>query len=260
MSDSRLCISGVGGMLGAEVARVASEEGSGFDHVVGVDLKGPFEGPKIAPVSELETLLDTSSVLLITHKKTDSVVAHAAMAGIKNIPVVVATTGLTAVNHSLLEDVAVDVPVVLSSNFSLDVTWLVRDVEQKAARLGPGYDVEIWDIHHRNKTDAPSGTARKLAEAACRGLGLDPDTDIIVGRPEGKSEESRDGKVFILSSRGGTVFGRHEVWFLGQGQRSMLGHEAESREAFARGASFTLKWALEQEPGLYGMEDVYGIK
>ncbi|HEX8077440.1 MAG TPA: 4-hydroxy-tetrahydrodipicolinate reductase [Chthoniobacterales bacterium] len=173
-------------------------------------------------------------------------------------PAVVGTTGHSQKERASLEALARTVPVVLSPNFSVGVNTLFWLTRKAAQMLGEDFDLEITEMHHRLKKDAPSGTAKKLAEILCEVRGLDYDKDVRHGR-EGLVGERPPKEIAVHSIRGGDVVGDHTVTFAGAGERLELTHKAASRETFAAGALRAARWIVSQPPGLYSMEDVLGF-
>lgn len=171
------------------------------------------------------------------------------------IPILVGTTGLNALADQRIAAAAKDVAVLRSANTSLGVALLAELAERAARVLGPEWDIEIAETHHRNKADAPSGTALMLGEAAARGRGGAPKAER--GR-DGTGLKRDDGAIGFASLRGGTVAGDHDVLFLGPNERVILSHRAESRLIFARGALAAVRFLVGQPAGLYSMRDVIG--
>jgi len=144
-------------------------------------------------------------------------------------------------------------------NMSLAVTLLTNLVEDVARRLGPDYDIEILEMHHRDKVDAPSGTALALGRAAAIGRGVD--LDAVAQRVrDGHTGARRSGDIGFATLRGGDVAGEHTVTFAANGERLELSHRATSRQVFARGAVAAAKWVAGRKPGLYDMKDVLGLR
>jgi 4-hydroxy-tetrahydrodipicolinate reductase len=170
-------------------------------------------------------------------------------------PVVVGTTGLDAAARAAVERAANEVPMVLAPNMSLGVAVLTELCERAARALGPGFDLEIVEVHHRKKKDAPSGTALALGEAVARATGEPLATRARYGR-EGAVGARTDDEIGVLGVRGGDVVGDHTVHFLGLGERLELTHRATSRETFARGAVRAALFLCGRKPGLYSMRDV----
>ena len=169
------------------------------------------------------------------------------------VPILVGTTGLDASADALIATAAESVAVLRAANTSLGIAILATLVERAAAVLGPGWDIEIQDIHHRMKADAPSGTALALGEAAARGRGTDAAAER--GR-DGTGLKRADGAIGYAALRGGTVVGDHDVHFLGPDERLVLSHRAESRAIFARGALAAARYLVGKPAGLYTMRDV----
>ena len=171
------------------------------------------------------------------------------------VPVLVGTTGLDELADRRIAAAAAEVAVLRASNTSLGVALLAELVERAARVLGPEWDIEIAETHHRHKADAPSGTALSLGEAAARGRGSEIQAER--GR-DGTDLKRAPGAVGFASLRGGTVAGDHDVHFLGPEERLTLSHRAESRAIFARGALAGARFLKYKPPGLYTMRDVVG--
>ena len=183
---------------------------------------------------------------------------HARLAARLGKAMVIGTTGLDAGQSRAIEDAARQAAIVRAANFSVGVTLLVDLVERAARALDPGYDIEIVEMHHHHKVDAPSGTALALGRAAARGRGVElekvwrKERDGIVGaRPR--------GEIGFASLRGGDVVGDHSVLFAADGERIELTHKASSRQVFAKGAVRAALWVAGRKPGLYALTDVLGL-
>ena len=187
-----------------------------------------------------------------------AVPANIAKAAEEGVAYVLGTTGLTPEEQAAVEAAAKKVPVVQSSNYSLGVNLLLDLVRRAAATLGEEYDIEVVEMHHRMKKDAPSGTALMLAGAAAEGRGVDLDDVAVYGR-EGMVGERPAGEIAIHALRGGSVVGDHTVMFAGDVGRVEITHRAQSREAFAAGALRAAEWTAGKAPGLYSMRDVLGF-
>jgi 4-hydroxy-tetrahydrodipicolinate reductase len=171
------------------------------------------------------------------------------------IPLLIGTTGLSADAGQRIADAAKTIAVLRAANTSLGVALLAELVERAARVLEPDWDIEIADIHHRMKTDAPSGTALMLGEAAARGRGTALNAER--GR-DGTGLKRASGAIGFAAIRGGTVAGEHDVMFLGPEERLVLSHRAESRMIFARGALAAVRFLVGRPAGLYSMRDVIG--
>ncbi|QNE05750.1 4-hydroxy-tetrahydrodipicolinate reductase [Croceicoccus marinus] len=174
------------------------------------------------------------------------------------IPLLIGTTGLSADNHAAIDAAARTIPVLQTGNTSLGVTMLAALVEQAAARLGDDWDIEIVEMHHRMKVDAPSGTAILLGEAAARGRGIDLAAHTESGR-DGHTGARATGAIGFAVLRGGTVAGEHSVILAGEQERITISHSAENRAIFARGAVKGARWLIGQGAGRYTMNDVLGL-
>lgn len=183
-------------------------------------------------------------------------VAAAAQAG---KPAVVGTTGLNESERAKIAEYAKQIPIVFAPNTSVGVNLLFKLTQQVAKTLGLDYNVEITEVHHNQKADAPSGTAVRLAERAAEGLGLAYPADATFGR-EGMTGKRPPRQIGVHALRGGDVVGEHTVAFFGQGERIELTHRAHSRDTFARGALVAARFATKAKPGLYDMQDVLGLK
>jgi 4-hydroxy-tetrahydrodipicolinate reductase len=173
-------------------------------------------------------------------------------------PIVIGTTGLTDEHHRLVDEAAARIAVLQAANTSLGVNLLAHLVRETAARLGEDWDIEIVEMHHRHKKDAPSGTGLLLGRAAAEGRGVDLDQVGDCGRVG--MGERKAGDIGFASLRGGSVAGDHKVIFAGEGERLELGHRAESRAIFAEGAIRAALWLAGKPAGRYTMNDVLGLR
>jgi 4-hydroxy-tetrahydrodipicolinate reductase len=173
-------------------------------------------------------------------------------------PIMVGTTGLTPAHQRLIDEAATRIALVQAANTSLGVNLLAHLVRQAAARLGPDWDIEIVEMHHRMKADAPSGTALLLGRAAAEGRGVDLDGVSDRGR-DGITGPRVAGRIGFASLRGGSVAGDHQLILAAEGERLELGHRAESRAVFARGAIEAALWLIGKPAGRYTMADVLGL-
>jgi len=173
--------------------------------------------------------------------------------------VVIGTTGHSESEQSAIRNLKSAIPMVWASNFSTGVNTLFWLTRKAAEILGPAFDLEIIEMHHRLKKDAPSGTARTLVEILAEVRKLQPGQAARHGR-EGITGERTGSEIGIHSIRGGDVVGDHTVIFANAGERLELTHKASSRDTFANGALRAALWAVKQKPGLYSMQDVLGLK
>jgi len=188
----------------------------------------------------------------------ESTAEHVAAAAHHRIAGVVGTTGLSAEARAALMHAGATIPLVVAPNFSLGVNLLCGLAEQAARALGDDFDLEVVEIHHKAKRDAPSGTAIAIAEALARGRGLDFPSARRFSR-EGDIGPRRGGEIGVVAVRGGDVVGDHTAHFLGPNERLELTHRAASRAVFARGAVRAAAWVVKQPPGVYSMRDVLGL-
>jgi 4-hydroxy-tetrahydrodipicolinate reductase len=182
---------------------------------------------------------------------------HAALCAERGVALVIGSTGFTPEARAKVVEAARRIPVVLSPNMSVGVNVLFDLVRRAAATLGDAYDVEIVELHHRKKKDAPSGTAEKLAEVAAEALGRP--REVLAYERHGLIGERPAKEIGVQTLRGGDVVGEHTVFYCGEGERLELTHRATSREQFARGALRAARWLPGRPAGLYDMADVLGL-
>ncbi len=175
------------------------------------------------------------------------------------IAMVIGTTGLGEAELKAVEKASEKIPIVLSANMSLGVNVLFGLLAQAAKALGPAYDVEIVELHHRLKKDSPSGTAMAMAHVLADALERDLGKVAKYGR-EGQVGARTQKEIGVLAVRGGDIVGEHTAYFCGLGERLELTHRASSRETFARGAVRAAEWLRDRDPGLYDMQDVLGLR
>jgi 4-hydroxy-tetrahydrodipicolinate reductase len=211
-------------------------------------------------------LVDTDAAALI--ESADVVIefsapaataAHVALAAARGTSHVIGTTGLSAEEEQAVQDAARSTAIMRAANMSLGVNLLLGLTEQVARALGPdAFDVEILELHHKHKVDAPSGTALALGHAAARGRGVDL-TEVADRGRDGMTGARKNGAIGFAALRGGDVVGDHVVIFAGAGERVELAHRATDRRIYARGALAAARWLHGRPAGLYGMADVLGL-
>lgn len=266
----RLVVVGAAGRMGRMLVRtVAEAEGCTLagalerpgSAALGQDLGALAACPEAAGLAVTDDpralLAEADGVLDFTAPA--ATVALAELVADRGLVHVVGTTGLTEADMAALRGAAARARIVQSGNMSLGVNLVAGLVRRVAAALGPDFDVEIVEMHHRMKVDAPSGTALLLGEAAAKGRGVSLADHRDAGR-DGQTGARRPGDIGFASLRGGSVIGDHSVIFAGPGERIEIGHRAEDRGLFARGAVRAALWAKDRPPGLYGMDDVLGLK
>lgn len=241
---ARFGIIGSAGRMGQALTQAIADAG----HMLsgGVD-QGDTPGP-----------LATNSDVLVDFSAPDALKANLDAARVAGIPIVVGTTGLDEAHHTMIDEAARAIPILQTGNTSLGVTLMAHLVHEAASRLGDDWDIEIVEMHHRQKVDAPSGTALLLGEAAARARGINLASNSERGR-DGHTGARQMGAIGFSSLRGGTVAGDHSVVLAGDEERITLTHNAESRMIFARGAVKAGEWLIGKEPGRYTMEQVLGL-
>lgn len=237
-SAARIGIVGSQGRMGRALRDAIAEAGA--ELAGGVDRGG-----------DIHALAKGSDVLL-DFSAPEALELTLAAADTTGTPVLIGTTGLEPAHHQLVDRAAEHIAILQTGNTSLGVTLLARLVREAAARLGPDWDIEIVEMHHREKVDAPSGTALLLGQAAAEGRG-EPLDDLAATDRNGRRQP---GAIGFASLRGGTVAGDHTIIFAGPQERLELSHRAESRAIFARGAVRAALWLIDQVPGRYTMDDV----
>ena len=241
---ARIGIIGSAGRMGQAIARVL--EASAHELAGGVD---QGEDPA-ALAAKCDVLIDFSSPKALA---TNLAAAHGA-----GIPIVIGTTGLELEHHAMIDEAAKNTAVLQTGNTSLGVTLLAHLVREAAARLGDDWDIEVVEMHHRMKVDAPSGTALLLGEAAAQGRGIALADHTESGR-HGITGARAKGAIGFAALRGGTVAGDHSVIMAGEEERLTLSHHAENRTIFARGAVKAAEWMLGKPAGRYTMPEVLGL-
>jgi 4-hydroxy-tetrahydrodipicolinate reductase len=266
----RVIISGIMGRMGRKIAQIAYQDpdveiGGGVERPDCVHFHenvGEIIGEKIdAPVvSDLAKVIDRGDVVIDFAGSTEAVLGHLRLvAADKNKKaVVIGTTGFTDDQIKEIKELSGEVPVVFAPNMSIGVNLLFKLVQEAARALkDKGYDIEVVEMHHRFKKDAPSGTAVKIVDILKEETGI---KKVVYGR-EGIYENGRPSdEIGVFALRGGDVVGEHTVIFAGMGERIELTHKAGSRDIFAKGAVEAAKWVKGKPAGLYDMMDVLGLK
>jgi 4-hydroxy-tetrahydrodipicolinate reductase len=269
MSDMRLIVAGAGGRMGRALTRVISETPgaivTGALEAPGSELLGkdagtlaglPANGVKLS--ADLWTLSANADGIL-DFTVPGATIANVAIAAERGLVHVIGTTGLSASDDAVIASVTSRAIVVKSGNMSLGINLLAALVKRVAQSLDDSFDIEILEMHHRAKIDAPSGTALLLGQAAAEGRKIALDQRSARGR-DGRTGARQSGDIGFASLRGGTVTGEHSVIFAGAMERIELIHRAEDRTMFAQGAIKAALWARDRKPGLYSMADVLGLR
>src|SRR5665811_1010458 len=268
MSDSRLIVAGAGGRMGRALTRVISETKgavlTGALEAPGSDLLGKDAGmlaglpPNGVKLSADLWSLSANADGILDFTVPGATIANVAIAAERRFVHVIGTTGLSISDDAVIQSVTSRAIVVKSGNMSLGVNLLAALVKRVAQSLDQDFDIEILEMHHRAKIDAPSGTALMLGEAAAAGRGVALGQHSARGR-DGITGARQAGDIGFASLRGGTVTGDHSVIFAGAMERIELTHRAEDRTMFAQGAVKAALWARNQKPALYSMADVLGL-
>jgi len=241
----------------ARIGIIGSEGRMGHTLVQAIEAAGHALAGGVDKGGDVEGLADASDVL-VDFSAPAALQANLAAALGAGIPIVIGTTGLGEAHHVAIDNAARDIPILQTGNTSLGVTLLAHLVHEAAAKLGPEWDIEIVETHHRMKVDAPSGTALLLGEAAAEGRRIDLAAHSERGR-DGHTGARKPGAIGFAALRGGSVAGDHTVHFLTDNERISLSHLAENRAIFAKGAVKAAEWLLGKEPGRYAMPQVLGL-
>jgi 4-hydroxy-tetrahydrodipicolinate reductase len=241
---SAIGVYGSAGRMGRAIAEIVADSGGSI--AGGVDA-----GDDPLPLAQ-------AADVLVDFSAPSALESHLHAARTAGTPLVIGTTGLTVAHSQMIDAAAAEIAVLQTGNTSLGVTLLGLLVREAAARLGPDWDIEIVEMHHRHKVDAPSGTALLLGEAAANGRGTTLGEVRVDGRA-GLTGGRSEGTIGIASLRGGSVIGDHQVIFANDGERIELNHRADDRTIFARGAVRAALWLAGQPAGRYRMGDVLGL-
>jgi len=241
---ARIGIIGSEGRMGQALLEAIAA--AGHEHAGGVDKGGDAAGL----ADQSDALVDFTAPAALEGN------LHAAIGA--GIPILIGTTGLEERHHAAIDSAALAIPVLQTGNTSLGITLLAHLVREAAARLDNAWDIEIVEMHHRLKVDAPSGTALLLGQAAADGRGIDLAAMSERGR-DGHTGARAEGAIGFASLRGGTVAGEHSVILAGPQERLTLSHSAEDRMIFAHGAVRGAAWLIGQSAGRYSMGQVLGL-
>ena len=265
----KLAIAGAAGRMGRVLTRIVHET-EGAEVAGGLEPKGSVHvGADMGTLAGMGTLgITISEDPLALFTKIDGIIdftvpkatlALAELSAQARIVHVIGTTGIDELGDAAIRAAARHARIVKSGNMSLGVNLLAAMVRKAAAALGEDFDIEVLEMHHRHKIDAPSGTALLLGQAAAEGRGIDLKSRSVRSR-DGHTGARPAGDIGFASLRGGSVVGDHTVMFAGPAERIELSHKAESRDIFARGAVRAALWAMDKKPGFYAMTDVLGLE
>jgi 4-hydroxy-tetrahydrodipicolinate reductase len=250
----KVIVAGCAGRMGSEICRLVAEQAD-MQLVGGIEVKGhPSVGTRLGSgvvgTDLSEMIADAGTV--VDFSTAEAMVAHCRLAALAGKGFITGVTALGVAQTSALEECAQQIPIVHAPNFSVGVSMLCTLVAEAASRLGPDYDVEVIETHHRMKKDAPSGTASRLVDILTAGAGR---ARVVHGR-QGVVGEKPKYEIGVSSIRTGGVVGEHTVVFGCAGERLELTHKAESRAAFATGAVAAIRFLKGRAPGFYTIEDV----
>lgn len=263
MNKVKVGIVGCLGRMGQANVGAVNKSGRGIV-VAGSEVSlHPAVGEKI-PGTDITVISDARSVFMQSDVVVDftppgNTAAHAALAVETGTALIVGTTGLSDLDEAALDKAAEAVVIVQAGNYSLGVNLLKSLTKQVSQKLGVDWDIEIVEMHHKHKVDAPSGTAIMLGESAAEGRGARL-ADLRADVRDGITDEREEGSIGFAALRGGSVIGEHDVIFASPSERITLSHKAENRNLFADGAARAALWASGKEAGRYSMMDVLEIE
>lgn len=266
----RVAMLGASGRMGRSIVALVAADAGGLqlsgalvardDAAVGQDA-GAFSGsaPLAIAITDDPKRALTDASVAIDFTVADASIRNAHLCRELGVPMVIGTTGHSSAQRAELNELARGIAIVLAPNMSLGVNVLLK-LAELAARALPGdrYDAEIFEAHHRNKVDAPSGTALALGRATAQGRGVNLD-DVAVYDRHGNTGIREAGRIGFSVVRGGDIVGDHRLIFAGPGETIELAHHAQDRSGFARGALVAARWVVGRPPGLYAMTDVLGL-
>ena len=257
----KIAIAGAAGRMGQmlirEIARTEGCELAGALEGPGSNALGTEAAKGIKIVADAAAAIDAAQVV-IDFTVPAATVTHARIAADKGVAMVIGTTGLSPEQTAAVHEAAKKVPIMWAANMALGVNVLMALVERTAALLDPAYDIEVLEMHHRHKIDAPSGTALALGRSAAAGRKVELEKVWRKSR-DGHTGARPTGEIGFATLRGGEEVGVHTVFFAAAGERLELSHRSFSREGYAAGAVRAAKWLEGKTPGLYGMKDVLGL-
>lgn len=261
MNTPRILICGALGRMGTRIMQLAVAD-KDVSLAGGIGRKG-FPAADVPPafagkISDDIVKAIAAADVVIDFTSPQATLEHLAVCEKNRKAIVIGTTGFDAAGREKINAAAAVIPIVSSPNMSIGVNLLFR-LAAEAARAVPGYDIEIVELHHNQKKDAPSGTAVKLSEVVAEALHRDMKDVGVYGRHGVPGARTRE-EIGVHAVRAGDIVGEHTVYFAGPGERIELTHRAHSRDTLATGALAAAKWLAAQKPGLYDMQDVLGLK
>jgi len=268
MSAVRVAIAGAGGRMGRALLEAAtSTEGivlAGALDIAGSPCVGRDAAELCAGAQGVLVASDAAQAIksadvLVDFTRPEGTLGHVLACRKAKRAMVIGTTGFAPAGLEEIRAAAKDIPIVMAPNMSVGINVMLRLVEMASATLGPDYDVEVFEIHHKLKVDAPSGTALKLGEVAAKARAATLDKNAVFTR-HGTTGERKSGSIGFSVARGGDIVGDHTVFFAGPGERLEITHRAASRATYAQGALRAARFIVGKPPGLYDMQDVLGLE
>ena len=264
-----IIVTGANGRMGKTIIGLVSEDeqaqlvgATEYDGspVIGEDagINAGVPSQDVAIVAELDGALQKGKGVIIDFSSLEGTLENLKIAVSHQVPIVIGTTGFNDTQKKEIEQASQKIPVILSPNMSVGVNVMFKLVADAAKILGDAYDIEVLEIHHKHKKDAPSGTAMKIAEVLCEATDRNASKDLNYHR-EGETGERDPKDIGMQTLRGGDVVGEHTVFYCGQGERIEIKHTATSRATFAAGSIRAAKWLNGKEAGIYNMRDVLGF-
>jgi 4-hydroxy-tetrahydrodipicolinate reductase len=268
VSAVRLAIAGASGRMGRALLEAGSAN-PGTVVAAALDVAGsPFAGRDAGELAAgaKGVVIATDPVagvaaadVLVDFTRPAGTLAHLAACRAAGKPIVIGTTGFEPAQVEAIREAARAIPVVFAPNFAIGMLVMMKLVDLASRALGPAYDVEVFELHHKLKVDAPSGTALKLGEVAAAARGTTLGKDGVFAR-HGVTGERKAGTLGFSVARGGDAVGDHTVYFLGTGERVEITHRSTSRATYSQGAIRAAMWLHGRAPGLYDMDDVLGLR
>ena len=256
MSTVRVGVAGASGRMGQALLEAASST-EGVAVGSAVDLT-PGSWGRVAIGTDVSAAIDACDVL-IDFTRPEGTLEHVRACVAAKRPIVIGTTGFSREQVDEIRRAAASIAIVMAPNMSVGVNVMLKLVELGSRALGPDYDVEVFEMHHRKKVDAPSGTALKLGEVAAAARGADLGEVGVFDR-HGATGPRRAGSMGFSVARGGDIVGDHTVFFAGTGERIEITHRSSSRATYAQGAMRAARFLAGKPPGLYDMQDVLALR
>ena len=268
MSAVRVAIAGASGRMGRALLDAATAADgirlTGALDIAGSPCAGRDAGELCAAAQGVIVATDAAAALggcdvLIDFTRPEGTLGHLAACRKARKAMVIGTTGFAAAGLEEIRAAAREIAIVMAPNMSMGVNVMMKLVELAARSLPPDYDAEVFEIHHKLKVDAPSGTALKLGEVAAKARGASLDRDGVFAR-HGLTGERKGGAIGFTSARAGDIVGDHTVFFAGPGERIEITHRSTSRATYAQGALRAARFLAGKPAGLYDMDDVLGLR